>query len=112
MKKAILVIMDGWGLGKVENADAIRKADTPFVDSLYDKYPNSTLITHGEEVGLPEGQMGNSEVGHLNIGAGRIVYQELARINKAIKEKTLHKNKTLLKVLAYIASTNNVRNTR
>jgi len=74
-KKAILVIMDGWGLGKVKSADAIQNANVPFVSSLYAKYPNTTLVTCGEAVGLPDGQMGNSEVGHLNLGAGRIVYQ-------------------------------------
>jgi 2,3-bisphosphoglycerate-independent phosphoglycerate mutase len=67
-KKVILIIMDGWGIGAIEKADAIRAANTPFVDSLYSKYPNTTLITYGEAVGLPEGQMGNSEVGHLNLG--------------------------------------------
>ena len=68
--KVILVIMDGWGLGKVASADAIQNANVPFTKSLYSKYPNTTLITCGEAVGLPDGQMGNSEVGHLNIGAG------------------------------------------
>lgn len=76
--------MDGWGLGKVAAADAIQQANTPFTKSLYQKYPHTTLITCGEAVGLPDGQMGNSEVGHLNLGAGRIVYQELQRINMAI----------------------------
>ncbi|MFI5188456.1 MAG: 2,3-bisphosphoglycerate-independent phosphoglycerate mutase, partial [Chitinophagales bacterium] len=75
-KKVILIIMDGWGLGKVASADAIQHSKTPFVSSLYHQYPNTTLTTCGEVVGLPEGQMGNSEVGHLNLGAGRIVYQE------------------------------------
>jgi len=73
---ALLVILDGWGKGKDAASDALQAADTPFVDSLYTKYPNSELVTYGEEVGLPEGQMGNSEVGHLNIGAGRVVYQD------------------------------------
>lgn len=68
-KKVILVIMDGWGLGQVPASDAIRHANTPFVSSLYHNYPNTTLITCGEAVGLPDGQMGNSEVGHLNLGA-------------------------------------------
>ncbi|MGF7232608.1 2,3-bisphosphoglycerate-independent phosphoglycerate mutase [Arachidicoccus sp.] len=95
-KKAILLIMDGWGLGKSKEIDAIQNAETPFVDSLYNKYPHTTLVTCGEAVGLPDGQMGNSEVGHLNLGAGRIVYQELQRINVAIKENTFHKNETLL----------------
>jgi 2,3-bisphosphoglycerate-independent phosphoglycerate mutase len=94
-KKAILIIMDGWGLGKVASADAIRHARTPFVSSLYQQYPNSTLITCGEAVGLPDGQMGNSEVGHLNLGAGRIVYQELQRINVAIREGELAANPVL-----------------
>src|SRR5579872_37592 len=91
-KKAILIIMDGWGHGKVPAADAIASANVPFVKSLYNKYPNTELITCGEAVGLPEGQMGNSEVGHLNIGAGRIVYQELERINVAIKNGELERN--------------------
>ncbi|HRN48326.1 MAG TPA: 2,3-bisphosphoglycerate-independent phosphoglycerate mutase, partial [Niabella sp.] len=95
-KRAILVIMDGWGLGKVASADAIQNANVPFTKSLYSKYPNTTLTTFGELVGLPEGQMGNSEVGHLNLGAGRIVYQELQRINVAIKSGELAKNEVLL----------------
>src|ERR1700712_2818801 len=95
-KSAILIIMDGWGLGKINSSDAIRHAKTPFVSSLYAKYPNSTLITCGEWVGLPDGQMGNSEVGHLNIGAGRIVYQELQRINVAIRDGSFQKNSILL----------------
>lgn len=99
--RVLLVIMDGWGIGQKPEADAIAQADTPFVDSLYVKYPHSELVTFGEEVGLPEGQMGNSEVGHLNIGAGRVVYQELARINKAIREKELHENQTLLEALHF-----------
>src|SRR5437868_12979232 len=100
-KKAILVIMDGWGLGKVKSSDAIQNSKTPFVSSLYSKYPNTTLTTCGEAVGLPEGQMGNSEVGHLNLGAGRIVYQELQRINVAIKNGEFQKNKTLLESINY-----------
>jgi len=88
--------MDGWGLGKVKSSDAIQNSNTPFVTSLYSRYPNTTLTTCGEAVGLPEGQMGNSEVGHLNLGAGRIVYQELQRINVAIREGEFAKNKNLL----------------
>lgn len=95
-KPAILIIMDGWGHGKIRKADAIALAHTPFVSSLYHKYPNAELITCGELVGLPDGQMGNSEVGHLNIGAGRIVYQELQRINVAMKDGSLAKNQVLL----------------
>lgn len=98
-KKTMLVIMDGWGLGKVASADAIQNAKVPFVTSLYSKYPNTTLITCGEAVGLPEGQMGNSEVGHLNLGAGRIVYQELQRINVAIRDGSFGNNPTFLKTV-------------
>lgn len=98
--------MDGWGLGKVKSSDAIQNAHVPFVSSLYANYPNTTLTTCGEDVGLPEGQMGNSEVGHLNLGAGRIVYQELQRINVAIREGEFAKNKTLLDSINY-AKTNN-----
>ncbi len=95
-KRAILIIMDGWGLGKVASADAIQHAKTPFVSSLYKKYPNTILTTCGEAVGLPEGQMGNSEVGHLNLGAGRIVYQELQRINVAVRDGSFARNEVLL----------------
>ena len=98
--------MDGWGLGKVKESDAIQHANVPFVSSLYHKYPNTTLITCGEDVGLPEGQMGNSEVGHLNLGAGRIVYQELQRINVAVRDGSFQKNATLLEAIHY-AKTNN-----
>ena len=93
--------MDGWGLGTIPNADAIAAADTPFVDSLYDRYPNTTLVTCGEAVGLPPGQMGNSEVGHLNLGAGRVVYQELQRINRAIEDRSLFSNAVLLQSIEY-----------
>ena len=87
--------MDGWGHGVVPAADAIAHANVPFVKSLYDKYPNTELVTCGEAVGLPAGQMGNSEVGHLNIGAGRIVYQELERINLAVKDGELERSAVL-----------------
>jgi 2,3-bisphosphoglycerate-independent phosphoglycerate mutase len=105
-KKAILVIMDGWGHGKVASADAIQNANVPFVKSLYSQYPNTTLITCGELVGLPEGQMGNSEVGHLNLGAGRIVYQELQRINVAVRDGSLATNETFLNSIRYAKSNN------
>ena len=94
-RKAALIILDGWGHGLNSDVSAIAQGHTPFVDGLYDKYPNAELVTFGEQVGLPEGQMGNSEVGHLNIGAGRVVYQELARINKEIRENTLQENEVL-----------------
>ena len=100
-KKSFLLILDGWGLGPKHSADAIYQADTPYFDSLWANYPHSTLVTFGEDVGLPEGQMGNSEVGHLNIGAGRIVWQELARINKAVRDRELHENQALLEALDY-----------
>lgn len=93
--------MDGWGLGKVKTSDAIQSAKTPFVSGLYGKYSNTTLTTCGEAVGLPEGQMGNSEVGHLNLGAGRIVYQELQRINVAVREGELAKNESLLQSIRF-----------
>lgn len=105
-KKAILIIMDGWGLGKIKSSDAIQHARTPFVSSLYKNYPNATLITCGEDVGLPEGQMGNSEVGHLNLGAGRIVYQELQRINVAIKTGEFQKEAALLNAIRYAKENN------
>ncbi len=93
--------MDGWGLGNVKASDAIQNANVPFVQSLYSRYPNTTLTTCGEAVGLPEGQMGNSEVGHLNLGAGRVVYQELQRINVAIRDGILAQNKTLQATIDY-----------
>ncbi len=95
-KKVILVIMDGWGLGQQAASDAIQHARVPFVSALYKQYPNTTLVTYGEEVGLPEGQMGNSEVGHLNLGAGRIVNQELQRINLAVRDGSFAHNPVLL----------------
>ncbi len=105
-KKTILIIMDGWGLGQIKSSDAIQHANVPFVSSLYSKYPNSTLITCGEDVGLPEGQMGNSEVGHLNLGAGRIVYQDLERINVAVRNKTFEQNAVLRSSVEYAKSNN------
>lgn len=100
-KKCMIIVMDGWGHGQVISSDAIQHANVPFVKSLYEKYPNSELITCGEDVGLPDGQMGNSEVGHLNIGAGRIVYQELQRINVAIKSGELAQNEAFNSMLNY-----------
>jgi 2,3-bisphosphoglycerate-independent phosphoglycerate mutase len=105
-KKVILIIMDGWGLGQKKSADAIQNANTPFVNSLYTKYPHTTLVTCGEAVGLPDGQMGNSEVGHLNLGAGRVVYQELQRINVAVRDGSFAKNEVLLQSIRF-AKTNN-----
>ncbi len=105
-KKVILIIMDGWGKGPKPERSAIAQANTPFINSLYKNYPNTELVTFGEAVGLPEGQMGNSEVGHLNIGAGRIVYQELERINLAIRTGELAKNKQLLNAIDYCKTQN------
>lgn len=102
----MLIIMDGWGLGPVKASDAIQNARVPFVSSLYSQYPNTTLITCGEAVGLPDGQMGNSEVGHLNLGAGRIVYQELQRIHVAVRDGSFAKNEALNKSIDYAISNN------
>ena len=87
-KKVALIILDGWGIGDKSKSDAIYNANTPFFDNCLDKYPNSTLKTYGEHVGLPSGQMGNSEVGHLNIGAGRVVYQD--QLNAGRNHLSLH----------------------
>jgi 2,3-bisphosphoglycerate-independent phosphoglycerate mutase len=105
-KKTALIILDGWGIGAKDNSDGVHLAKTPFFDSLMKNHPNAQLKTFGKEVGLPEGQMGNSEVGHLNIGAGRVVYQDLLRINNAIKDGSFFKNKQLLKAIE-IANKNN-----
>lgn len=105
-KKAILVILDGWGHGRKDDSNAIHLAKTPFVDSLYLNYPNAELVTYGDQVGLPDGQMGNSEVGHLNIGAGRIVYQDFARINKAVKDNSIKKEKSLIDAFEYAKKNN------
>lgn len=104
-KRVILIILDGWGIAQRKEASAVDKANTPFIDSLYTKYRHSRLEASGLAVGLPEGQMGNSEVGHMNIGAGRVVYQDLVRINKAIKEHELDSNAVLLNLFDY-AKTN------
>lgn len=102
----MLIIRDGWGINpggkdkRKENGDATLLASTPFHDQLYRDYPSSKLSASGSDVGLPEGQMGNSEVGHLNLGAGRIVYQDLTRINKAIEEGELTRNRVLQETLA------------
>ena len=100
-KKAILLVLDGWGYGHHDESDAISQANTPFFDSLIHKYPNSTLQASGEAVGLPAGQMGNSEVGHMNLGAGRVVYQELGRINKAVRDQEFHTHPVLTEAFNY-----------
>ncbi|MEP3207742.1 MAG: 2,3-bisphosphoglycerate-independent phosphoglycerate mutase [Maribacter sp.] len=100
-KKVILMILDGWGKSSDPKVSAIANAQTPFVDSLYTKYPSANLLTDGMNVGLPDGQMGNSEVGHMNLGAGRIVYQDLAKINLAVKENTLINETVLQNAFSY-----------
>ncbi len=100
------MILDGWGKSPDPKVSAIEKANTPFIDSLYKQYPDADLHTDGMNVGLPEGQMGNSEVGHMNLGAGRIVYQDLAKINKAVKEDTLKNEKVLQEAFEYAKANN------
>ena len=107
-KKSALIILDGWGIGNQDNTDGVYKANTPNFDQYLSQYPNAVLKTFGENVGLPKGQMGNSEVGHLNIGAGRIVYQDLLKIDNAIKDKTFYKNQQLLSLINH-ANQNNKR---
>ena len=100
-KKVILMILDGWGKSPDPKVSAIDNAHVPFINSLYTKYPNAQLRTDGLNVGLPEGQMGNSEVGHMNLGAGRIVYQDLAKINLAVENKTFNKEKAIADAFEY-----------
>ena len=105
-KKVILMILDGWGIADVKESSAICKANTSFIDSLYKNYPNSQLGTSGMQVGLPDGQMGNSEVGHMNLGAGRIVYQDLVKINLAVKDKSINNEKVLVEAFEYAKKNN------
>lgn len=105
-KKAILIILDGWGIGDGSKRDIIAQAPTPFMDSLMANYPHSQLLTSGRNVGLPDGQMGNSEVGHLNIGAGRVIYQDMVRITKAIEERTLWTEPQVVKAFTYAKENN------
>ena len=100
-KKALLMILDGWGIGNKGKADVIFNTPTPYWDSLIANYPNSQLAASGENVGLPDGQMGNSEVGHLNIGAGRVVYQDLVKINKACEDNSILQNPEVVKAFSY-----------
>ncbi len=100
-KKVILMILDGWGITQDPAVSAIAQANTEYIDSLFQKYPHAQLLTHGMNVGLPEGQMGNSEVGHMNLGAGRIVYQDLAKINMAVEKKTLTSEPVLKEAFEY-----------
>ncbi|WMN07834.1 2,3-bisphosphoglycerate-independent phosphoglycerate mutase [Marivirga arenosa] len=105
-KKVILMILDGWGIATNKEVSAIDKANTPFVDGLYNQYKHSKLEASGLAVGLPEGQMGNSEVGHMNIGAGRVVYQDLVKINKAIEEKSIKENPVWSEAMSYAKENN------
>ena len=100
----VLVILDGWGHREATEANAIAMAETPIMDSLWAAYPRTFIRTSGKDVGLPEGQMGNSEVGHLNIGAGRVVPQELVRISDAVEDESLFQNPALLKVCKEVKS--------
>ena len=100
-KKAILAILDGWGIGTDPKVSAIAQANTPFIDSCYDRFPNTTLEASGIAVGLPFGQMGNSEVGHMNLGAGRVVYQNLVKLNMAVEEATLGKENVISEAFEY-----------
>ena len=100
------MILDGWGLGHHGKEDVIFNTPTPYWDSLLEKYPHSQLLASGEDVGLPDGQMGNSEVGHLNIGAGRVVYQDLVKINKACRENTIQDNEAIKKAYSYAKANN------
>lgn len=104
-KKALLMILDGWGMGNSEKSNAIFSTPTPYWDSLLKNYPNSQLMACGEDVGLPNGQMGNSEVGHLNIGGGRVVYQDLVKINKAIADGSIKQNPEIVEAYSYAKRT-------
>jgi 2,3-bisphosphoglycerate-independent phosphoglycerate mutase len=105
-RKVLLMILDGWGIATNLKVSAVDHAKTPYMNSLYKKYPHSKLEASGLAVGLPEGQMGNSEVGHMNIGAGRVVYQDLVKINKAVQDKELDTNPVLLEALKYAKTSN------
>jgi len=105
-KKVILMILDGWGKSPNPKVSAIEHANTSFIDSLYHKYPNASLRTDGLHVGLPKGQMGNSEVGHMNLGAGRIVYQDLVKVNLAVENKTLAQEQVLVNAFNYAKNNN------
>ena len=104
-KKALLMILDGWGIGKHDKGDVIYNTPTPYLDLLNATSPHSQLMACGEDVGLPDGQMGNSEVGHLNIGAGRVVYQDLVKINKACQTGDILKNQDIIKAYSYAKET-------
>ena len=106
--KVLLMILDGWGLGDHSQNDAISQAKTPTFDALLKNYPSSQLQTCCNNVGLPEGQMGNSEVGHLNIGAGRIVFQDLEKINKAISDNSIVENEGIQNAMNYCSTNDKI----
>jgi 2,3-bisphosphoglycerate-independent phosphoglycerate mutase len=106
IQKAMLIILDGWGIGDGSKGDIVSQAPTPFMDSLMKNYPNSRLLAAGEHVGLPDGQMGNSEVGHLNIGAGRVLYQDMVKITRAIKDRSLWEHPQVVKAYTYAKNNN------
>ena len=106
VKRTLLMILDGWGIGDKSKSDVIYTTHPAYIDHLWNTYPHSQLLTSGEDVGLPDGQMGNSEVGHLNIGAGRVLYQDLVKINKAIRENKLKDNKQIIKAFTYAKENN------
>ncbi len=101
VRKTLLMILDGWGIGDGSKKDIVSQAPTPFIDSLMQNYPNAQLLASGEHVGLPDGQMGNSEVGHLNIGAGRVLYQDMVKITRAIRDRSLWTNPQIVKAFTY-----------
>ena len=103
--RACLVVLDGWGLAEPGPGNAVELADTPVFDELWEQHPHTTLVTHGPAVGLPEGQMGNSEVGHLNLGAGAVVKQDLLRIDEAIEDGSFFENEALRAACAASACT-------
>ena len=105
-KPVALIILDGWGIASDGEGNAVTRARTPFIDSLFAKYPSSSLDCFGEAVGLPAGQMGNSEVGHLNLGAGRVVHQDISRINLAVKDGSIRKNPALSRAMELVLKNN------
>ena len=106
IQKTLLMILDGWGIGNGTKSDIIATAPTPFIDSLMKDYPHSQLLASGENVGLPDGQMGNSEVGHLSIGAGRVLYQDMVKITKSIRDKSLWENQQIVEAYSYAKENN------
>ena len=100
-KKVLLMILDGWGIGNGTKSDVISQMHPAYISAMTEKYPHAQLRTDGENVGLPNGQMGNSEVGHLNIGAGRVVYQDLVKINRACADNSIYQNEEIVKAFEY-----------